>query len=73
MARISLDPPRPLLYRLAEVYSTRKYGEVLDPGKAYAHNRKVLWSYLRLERKVEKWDRLDPALKQLAVLASAAE
>jgi alkylhydroperoxidase family enzyme len=72
MARISLDPPRTLLVRLMEAYSRRRYGKVLDPGLAFAHNTRVLMSYMRFEQKVEKWDRLDPGLKQLAEMASAA-
>lgn len=72
MARISLDPPRTLLYRACEWYSIRRYGEVLDPVKAFAHNSKVLCSYLRFEQKVEKWDQLDPTLRHLALMASAA-
>ena len=31
MARISLDPPRTPLYRLAEWYARRTYGVVPDP------------------------------------------
>lgn len=73
MARISLDPPRTPLLRLGEWYSRRKYGQVLDPGKAYAHNTRVLLAYGGFERKVEKWNRLDPGLKHLAVMSAAAK
>ena len=38
MARISLDPPRTLSYRLAARFSRRRYGTVLDPVAAVAHN-----------------------------------
>ena len=31
MARISLDPPRTLVYRLAEWYARRSWGVVPDP------------------------------------------
>jgi hypothetical protein len=41
MARIPLDPPRTLVYRLAEWYPRRAYGAVLDPGAAMAHNPRV--------------------------------
>lgn len=71
MARISLDPPRTLLYRIGEWYSKRTYGTVLDPGRAIAHNRKVMLSDLRFERSLAKWDKLDPQLKLLAVMASS--
>ena len=71
MARIPLDPPRTLLYRLAEWYSRRIYGAVLDPGAAMAHNRRVLLTNARFERSLQRWDRLDPTLEALAVMASA--
>jgi alkylhydroperoxidase family enzyme len=71
-ARISLHPPRTLLYRLAEWYSRRTYGDVLDPGRALAHNPRVLLSNVRFEGSVARWHRLDVTLKALAVMASAA-
>lgn len=72
MARISLDPPVTITYRLARWYSRRTYGEVLDPGGAMAHNPKVLRGYLRFEQSVARWDRLDPTLAAIAQLAAAA-
>lgn len=72
MARISLDPPRTLLVRLVERYSRRRYGALLDPGMAIAHNRPVLLTYLRYETSLARWNRLDPTLKALAVMSSAA-
>ncbi|CAL9587626.1 hypothetical protein SUDANB58_05166 [Streptomyces sp. enrichment culture] len=71
MARVSLTPPRTLLLRVVEWYSRRTYGKVLDPGRALAHNPRVLWGDLRFEQSVAKWDRLDAGLKALAVMASA--
>jgi AhpD family alkylhydroperoxidase len=72
MARISLDPPRTLLYRVLERYSVRTYGEILEPGMALAHNSRVIWADLRFERAVAKFSKLDPVLKLLAVMAAAA-
>jgi len=72
MARISLDPPRTLLYRVLEWYSLRTYGEVLEPGRALAHNSRVIFADLRFERAVAKFNKLDPVLKELAVMAAAA-
>ncbi|MEZ0092601.1 carboxymuconolactone decarboxylase family protein [Streptacidiphilus sp. EB129] len=72
MARISLTPPRTVLYRIGEWYSRRTYGTVLDPGKAYAHNSAVLMATTRFELRLAKWNKLDPGLKALAVMASAA-
>ncbi|MEU2560489.1 carboxymuconolactone decarboxylase family protein [Streptomyces longispororuber] len=72
MARISLTPPRTLLFRALEWYSKRAYGKVLDPGRAMAHHRRALWAYLRFEQSVARWNQLDKGLKELAVMASAA-
>ncbi len=43
MARISLNPPRTLSYRLGSWYSRRRYGAMLEPGQALAHNPRVRW------------------------------
>jgi AhpD family alkylhydroperoxidase len=73
MARIPLDPPRSRRYRLAEWYARRTYGAVPDPLPAMAHNPRVLVSDLRFEASLARWDRLDPTLKALAVMASAVD
>lgn len=72
MARISLDPPRTVVLRLAEWYSRRKYGKVLDPLLAAGHNPRVLRAVAGYEQRVAKWRDLDPALKHLAEMVSAA-
>ncbi len=71
MARIPLDPPRTLTYRLTEWYSRRRFGAVAEPAAAMAHNPRVLMSDARHEMSLEKWHALDPTLKDLAVMASA--
>lgn len=73
MARIALDHRRTLVVRLMEAYSRRRYGDVLQPGLAALHNRKVLWTMIKNENRVARWDALDPTLKSLAVLAAASE
>jgi alkylhydroperoxidase family enzyme len=72
MARISLDPPRTLSYRLAARFSRRRYGTVLDPVAAVAHNAPVGLAYGLFELQVERWRRLDRELKDLAVMMAAA-
>lgn len=72
MARIPLDPPRTPVYRLAEWYSRRTYGTLADPLAAMGHNVRVLIADARFEQSVARWKRLDPTLKALAVMASAA-
>jgi AhpD family alkylhydroperoxidase len=72
MARISLDPPKTLGYRIGTRVSRRRYGVVLDPGAAIAHNMPVARSYALFELQVERWRGLDRGLKDLAVMAAAA-
>lgn len=72
MARISLDPPRSLVLRMAEWYSRRKYGQVMDPLRASGHSPKVLGAIALYESRVAKWKDLDPGLKHLAEMVSAA-
>jgi alkylhydroperoxidase family enzyme len=71
-ARIALDPPRTLLYRLAEWSCRRTYGVVAQPLAALAHHPRVLMTDVRFERSLAGWERLDPGLKALAVMTSAA-
>jgi alkylhydroperoxidase family enzyme len=70
-ARIPLDPPRTLLYRLGEWYSRRSYGVVAEPLAAMGHNPRVLLTDARFETSLARWKRLDPTLKALAVMSSA--
>jgi len=72
MARISLDPPTTLGYRLGRWFSRRKYGVMLDPGAAIGHNMQVGRSYAIFETQAERWRTLDRDLKDLAVTAAAA-
>ena len=71
MARISLDPPRTLVYRLTEWYSRRRFGAVADPVAAMGHHSKVLIADARFEMALGKWHRLDPTLKHLAEMATS--
>jgi alkylhydroperoxidase family enzyme len=73
MARISLNPPRTLLYRMTEWYTRRRFGTNLDPLAAVGHNMQVARTYAVLELQVERWHSLDTGLKDLAVLAAAAQ
>jgi len=72
MARISLDPPKTLSYRIGTRIARRRYGVMLDPGAAMAHNMKVGRSYALFELGVERWRTLDRGLKDIAVMAVAA-
>ncbi|MFD0169065.1 carboxymuconolactone decarboxylase family protein [Streptomyces decoyicus] len=72
MARISLTPRRTLTLRLAAWYSRRTYGKVMQPALALGHHPRILRSYFSFENKVARWKALDPALKHLGELASAA-
>ena len=58
---------------LMKLYARKKLGgEFPDNGYVYFHHKPVLKAILSFEGKVEKWDRLDPDLKMLAQVASAA-
>jgi alkylhydroperoxidase family enzyme len=70
-ARISLEPRRTLVYRLAEWYSRRSWGVVADPLAAMGHNPRVLMTDARFETSLQRWNKLDPTLKALAELTAA--
>ena len=72
MARISLNPPQTLGYRLGARFSRHRYGVMLDPGAAIGHNMQVGRSYAIFEMQVARWRQLDRELKDLAVMAVAA-
>ncbi|MGD0375895.1 MAG: carboxymuconolactone decarboxylase family protein [Streptosporangiaceae bacterium] len=73
MARISLDPPRTVSYRLASWFSRRRYQAMLDPVAAMAYNVPVGRSLGIFEMQVDRWRQLDHRLKDLAVMAAAAK
>lgn len=73
LARIPIDQPAGLTGRFIGWLSRRLYGQAPDNGFAMAHNRKVLWATLFHERRVARFNRLDPQLKKLAEMASAIE
>src|SRR6478735_5076400 len=73
LARVPIDQPTGLTGRLVGWLSRKLYGQAPDNGFAMAHNRKVLLATLFHERRVAKFDRLDPGLKALATMEVAAE
>jgi alkylhydroperoxidase family enzyme len=73
LARVPIDQPPGLYGRLVGWLSRKMYGQALDNGYAMAHNRKVLWATLFFERRVAKYDRLDPTLRSLAEMTAATE
>ena len=70
--RVPLEEPRTLFDKSVAWYCRRTYGQVLDNALALMHNRKVLKALFGFEKRVAKWDRLDPDLKVLAQAASAS-
>jgi AhpD family alkylhydroperoxidase len=58
--------------RLLEAYARRTWGQVPDNAYVIWHNTKVMNAVLAFERKVQKWDALDPHLASFAQMASAA-
>lgn len=73
MARISLNPPRTLSYRIAEWFIRRKFGEMLDPFRAMGHNMPVARAYSQLEQSATRWRRLDVKIKDLAEMTAAVK
>jgi alkylhydroperoxidase family enzyme len=73
MARISLDPPKTLSYRLSAWYVQRRYGMQLEPLAVMGHNLPVARADAIFELQVQRWRTLDRGLKDLAVMAAAAQ
>ncbi len=72
-ARVPLDHPGSRLAGVIRFVSRRRYGGEMEPVLALVPHRRVLMSVARFELGIEKWDRLDPDLKQLACAAVAAQ
>ncbi|HET8601998.1 MAG TPA: carboxymuconolactone decarboxylase family protein [Segeticoccus sp.] len=73
MARIPFTAPRTLSVRLGEHWSRRRFGTVIEPGRALAHQPQVMRTLAMAEMGVERWNRLDPTLKALATLVGASQ
>jgi AhpD family alkylhydroperoxidase len=73
MARISLEPPPTLSYRIGVWFLRRRFGEVLEPFKAMGHHKQVARAYGTLEQRAVNWQRLDVKIKDLADLAVAVK
>lgn len=73
MARISLDPPGSVSYRIGGWFLRRRFGEVLEPFQAMGHHPRVARAYGQLEQRVTRWRRVDVRLKDLADLAAAVK
>lgn len=69
--RIPKAPVTGLYGKILTAYARRTYGQLPDGVYVYFHHRPVLKAILGFERKVAKWQALDPTLKSYAQLASA--
>lgn len=58
--------------RLLQAYARRTWGQVPDNAYVLWHHRTVMNAVLGFERKVARWDALDPHLASFAQMASAA-
>ena len=72
MARISLEPKPTLGYRLVRLLLRRRYGVMLDPITAAAHQPRVMRTLSLLEAGAGQWRALDRDLEALAILATSA-
>jgi AhpD family alkylhydroperoxidase len=70
--RVPLAEPRSVFDRAVAWYCRRRFGQVLDNALVLMHHRKAMSAIFSFEKKVEKWDALDPDLKTLAQLATAS-
>jgi len=52
MARISLDPPQTLGYRLGARVSRRRYGVMVDPAAAMGHNMTAIIAVENLRSRI---------------------
>lgn len=69
--RIPKAPITGVLGRVMAGYARRTFGQVPDNALVLFHHRAVMASVFSFERKVRRWDRLDPTLKTYAVMAGA--
>jgi alkylhydroperoxidase family enzyme len=70
--RIPRAPITGLYGAVMRAYATRAFGQVPDGAYVYFHHKPLLKAVMGFERKVTKWDALDPTLKSLAQLGTAA-
>lgn len=70
--RVPAEVPAGLLGKALAWYSRRAYGDVLDLGLVLNHHRRILFAMMGEERRIARWNKLDPELKTLAVTAAAA-
>ena len=73
MARISLNPPRTVSYRIAEWFIRRHFGDMLDPFRAMGHNMPVAKAYSQLEQHALRWRQVNKQIKDLTEMAVAAK
>ena len=73
MARVSLDPPRTLSYRLASWFSRRRYQDMLDPVTVMARAVPAGRADGVFEMPGDRRRPLDHRLKDLAVMAVAGK
>lgn len=59
--------------RTVAAFTRRMWGKIPDNAYVMIHNRPVLKAVLGFENKVRRWKALDPTLKTLAEMASAAQ
>jgi alkylhydroperoxidase family enzyme len=73
LARLPITQPPGTVGKLIGWASKKMLGKEADNGYAMAHNRRVLFAVMNFERRVAKFNALDPTLKALATMTAAAE
>jgi alkylhydroperoxidase family enzyme len=69
--RLPAAPARGLLTRAVYAYSRRRYGHVLGPAAVTAHNPLILGGWSAFELALERSDRMDRRLEELAATRAA--
>ena len=73
MARISLDPPRTLSYRIGVWFMRRQCSALLDPFRAHGHNIPVAQAFGKLAQSAARWKKLDLRIRERADMTAAVK
>ena len=73
MARIALDPPWTLSYRIGRWCIRRQFGAWLAPFRAHSHNIPVAQAFGKLEQSAARWKKLDLRIRERADMTAAVK
>ena len=73
MARIALDPPRTLSYRIDRWCIRRQFGAWLAPFRVHSHNIPVAQAFGKLAQSAARWKKLDLRIRDRADMTAAVK